>query len=495
MLTSDALRIRADAEPRREVFRCGEGCLTYIEWHRKSSALALRLIEQGVREQECVLLSFPLSEWISYVVALLAVQKAGAIAVSLPSQVNPSTAKKIISLTEARHGIGETAFPGISSLVCDATDTDQDPDFRVPVDPNAIAEIITTSGTTGSPKLVACPHGNLTWGTLSAAEAADRYGDEVVQFLSHPPIGSNAAQRAVTNALRGTPCLYNIPPSFDPVMVSRLIANRSIEQIAIVPAAATALLRVCQGMSFHAVTRVYLTAAFTPPWVASGLVELFPNATIFNNYGLTEGGGFRIGGSFDSARPGRVGRPLPGHSVRITDDAGNTLPAGTPGTLWVRDSTPYKRFYYRDDSGTEDARSADGWICTNDVAILEEDGRVTLVGRTNDIANVGGLKVALQEVDEEVATIDGVLDCAAFLLPHRTTGDMICMGIVCAPEHAANLEKAKTRLAQELGYRSPRLWMNVTDIPRTATGKVKREALAEMARARYPELDNSRGRG
>ena len=85
MLTQDALKVRADSQPHREIFRCGEDNLTYGEWHRRSSALALSFIEQGVQQEECVALSFAMPEWINYVIALLAVQKVGAIAVSLPS--------------------------------------------------------------------------------------------------------------------------------------------------------------------------------------------------------------------------------------------------------------------------------------------------------------------------------------------------------------------------------------------------------------------------
>ena len=169
------------------------------------------------------------------------------------------------------------------------------------------------------------------------------------------------------------------------------------------------------------------------------------------------------------------------------------MAVGSAGKLWVRDPTPYRRFYYQKDCSSDDARPADDWVCTNDIAFLDEDGCVTLVGRASDIANVGGLKVPLTEVEEEVAAISGVLDCAAFILPHRTTGDLICIGIVSSPDDVSRLEEAKMRLARQLGSRFPRLWMSVSEIPRTFTGKVEREALVQLALARFPELSADRG--
>jgi acyl-CoA synthetase (AMP-forming)/AMP-acid ligase II len=488
MLTQDALKVRADSQPHREIFRCGEDNLTYGEWHRRSSALALSFIEQGVQQEECVALSFAMPEWINYVIALLAVQKVGAIAVSLPSSAPASIVQGIITRTAVRHSIGQSAFPGVNHLdgVAASEVKDRFLDFRVETGPAAIAEIVVTSGSTGVPKLVACPHGNLTWKTLSASEAAKKFRDKTEQYLTHPPVGSNAAQRKVISALRGTRCVYNILPYFDPALVSQLIASRGIETVALVPAKAAALLRACKGTSFGGVKRVHLSSAGTPSWVAEGLAQLFPNATILNWYGLTEGGIFRIGGIYDGARPSWIGYPAERHSVRITDDQGNKLPAGTSGQLWVRDSAPYRRFYYPEGDTAVDG---DGWMRTNDVASLDEDGAVTLTGRASNIANVGGMKVTLTEVEEEVSTLEGVLDCAAFKLPHRTTGDMICIGIVSSPDDESRLEKAKARLAREFGYRFPRLWIKVPAIPRTFTGKVEREALAQIALKQFPELD------
>ena len=497
MLTSDALRIRAESDPDREIFRCGEDTLTYGEWHRKSSDLARSFISQGVQQQERVVLSFSIDEWISYVIALLAVQKAGAVAVSVSSNLPSSTEQKVIAQTAARHSVGQIPIPGVNYLNWLETTQTPDPNFQVATDPAAIAEIVVTSGSTGLPKLVACPHGNLTWDTLSADQAASRFQNRTVQFLTHPPIGSNAAQRKVVNALRGTSSIYNVLPVFDALTVSHLMATRRIDVVALVPAKAAALLRACKGRSFSQVSWVHLGSAHTPPWMADGLTQLFPNAVIRNNYGLTEGGRFRIGGIYDAARPSWIGYPADGQSndfsVLIMDDQGKELPTGTPGKLWIRDTTPYPRYYYGVDSSTGTTTySADGWMCTNDIAFLEEDGSVTLVGRTSEIGNVGGLKVSLVEIEDEVAKLDCVIDCAAFKLPHRTTGDMIGIGIVSNPDDGARLELAKARLARELGYRLPRLWISVPEIPRTFTGKVEREKLAQIAINQFPDLKVTR---
>lgn len=492
MLTSDALAIRANSTPDKEVFRCGEDVLTYGAWHSRSSALANSLVRQGVQQQERVILCFPEYEWVSYVIALLAVHKIGAIAVSLPSALPASTVQKIIAQTDARHSVGEIEFPGVNRLAWVEEAEDQDSNFRVAMDPSAIAEILVTSGTTGMPKLVACPHGNLTWKTLSPDALAERFQNRVVEVLGNPLIGSNPAQRAISIALRGTMILYNVLPSFEPARVLQLIASRQVENLALVPVRAAALLRVGSGLSFHEVRRVYLTSSHTPPWIAEGLAQLFPRAEIINAYGLTEGGRFRIEGTYDAVRPGRIGHPLNGHSFRITDEEGNEVATGTPGKLWIHDPTPYPRFYYREDYVTSnDDYLADGWICTNDIAFLDGDGCVTLVGRTDDIANVGGLKVALRDVEDEVAAIGGVLDCAAFTVPHRTIGDLICIGIVNQPDNQSHLEKAKARLARQLGSRFPRVWISVPEIPRTFTGKVQRDALAQLALAQFPELNKT----
>jgi long-chain acyl-CoA synthetase len=498
MLTSDALRIRAESQPERIIFQCGPDSLTYLDWHRRSSAAARGLVVLGVRQQECVLLTFNQNQWINYVIALLAVQKAGAIAVPLPEGLPKSMADKIAAITRARYAVGsrysvgDMGIPGVRELshpelMCDGNTQE---DFQVPVTPDQVAEIIMTSGTTGDPKLVACPHGNLAWETLSPEAAARRYGNEVVPHLSASLMGTNGAQRLVSNALRGTPFVYYLLPSFEPAEAARLIREMEISELTLVPVQATALLRYCEGISFERVVQIHLGSAHTPAWVANGLAALFPHAEILNKYGLTEGGQIRLRGRYDATRPGWIGHPRDGHSVRITDNDGHELPARTQGMLWVRDSAPNQRYYYGDESSSESPSSADGWISTGDIALMGDDGSVTLIGRTKDIANVGGLKVPLKDVDEAVAAMGGVLDCGAFVLPHRTVGDLICMAIVLEPGADTEIEEGKARIARQLGSWAPRFWTVVTEIPRTLTGKIRREFLADLARTEEPGLAN-----
>lgn len=496
LLTSDLLRICAKYLPDKAPIRSGVNKLTYLEWHLASSGLARRLVQAGVRPYDRVIIAFPEKMWIDYVISLLAAQKAGATPVSLPEVIAKSFGKQIAVNAGAAWQLGTVEIDGLMRINYEnRAFPDENPDFQIPVTSDAIAEIITTSGTTAHPKLIACPHGNMVWlphrrsefpvqhAQLSSLPVAEQRSE--TRLLAFVSIGTNAAQRIVSRALYGLPVIHYLMPYFDVALMTRMLTEERIDDVTLVPVLAAAFVRSCDSAPFESVKVVHLGSAQTPASTVNRLIRIFPNAEIRNEYGLSEGGSIRVQGTYNFDNPSHVGIPLPGTDVRITDISGAEVPHGSSGLIWVRSAAPHQRFYYNDEIVSRSVFSADGWIATSDLGFIDKDGGLILEGRTGEVANVGGYKVSLMALDAIVSEMEGVLECASFVLPHPTMGDLICMATVVDPASRGSFERSKGRVAASLGYMAPRVWMDVDEIPRTVTGKPIRRKLKMAHRRLY----------
>jgi malonyl-CoA/methylmalonyl-CoA synthetase len=212
------------------------------------------------------------------------------------------------------------------------------------------------------------------------------------------------------------------------------------------------------------------------------LVGQYPH----ERYGMTEIGIVLSNPLDGERRPGTVGRPLPGVEIRIAGDAGEPLPDGTPGEIWVRAPTVFAG-YDGDDAATR-ASFRDGWFCTGDTATRSPDGYVTILGRTSvDILKSGGEKLSALEIEDALREHPDVADVAVVGLPDDTWGEIAVAVVVPRTGSGARdalaeprlRAWAKTRLAP---YKVPKRVVVVDELPRNALGKVVKTELARRLR-------------
>ena len=192
--------------------------------------------------------------------------------------------------------------------------------------------------------------------------------------------------------------------------------------------------------------------------------------------GASECSTFLSGSPARPAPPGSAGYAQPGRTVAIIDDGGAPLAAGQPGALAVRRDDPGLMLGYLDQPGDTAARYRGDWFVTGDQAVMADDGAVTLLGRGDDIMNAGGFRVAPPEIEEVLATHPGAGDVAAAEIAVGP-GSSVIGAFWTGPAAESDLRAlAETQLAR---YKQPRIWRRLDALPRTQTGKVNRRALRE----------------
>ena len=206
-------------------------------------------------------------------------------------------------------------------------------------------------------------------------------------------------------------------------------------------------------------------------------LAFFPEGSVWEFYGSTEGGATRISPEEWLRKPGSVGTPRPGAAVLVRDDGGSPLPPGTVGTVWVRDAHVERFSYWGDEEKTRAAWDGDAFT-VGDVGRLDEDGYLFLEGRRDDTIISGGVNVYPQEVEAVLHEHPAVAECAVYGREHPEWGQEVCALVVLVEGAVVGAEELRAWARERLaGFKCPRHFDFVEALPRTPTGKVLRRGL------------------
>ena len=203
-------------------------------------------------------------------------------------------------------------------------------------------------------------------------------------------------------------------------------------------------------------------------------LELFPAGSIWEFYGSTEGQATRISTEEWLKKPGSVGRAIPDVEILIADERGNELDRGETGEIWISDPNGERWSYWRDRAKTASAWRGDAFS-VGDIGYLDPSGYLYLEGRKHDTIITGGVNVYPQEVEAVLATHPSVLEVVVYGSDDEEWGQRVCAAVV--PKYGQPLDPdrlkswARERLA---GYKTPRVIEVWDELPRTATGKLRR---------------------
>jgi len=170
---------------------------------------------------------------------------------------------------------------------------------------------------------------------------------------------------------------------------------------------------------------------------------------------------------------------LPGVEVRLADETGAPVPAGTAGEIEVRGPNVFLEYWQR--PADTAAAFRDGWFRTGDTAVMDQ-GSYRILGRSSvDIIKTGGFKVSALEIEEELRSHPDIAECAVVGIPDEEWGERVCVAVEPAPGTALTLGAlqawAKERLAP---YKVPRAFRTVVALPRNAMGKVMKPEVAKL---------------
>ena len=368
------------------------------------------------------------------------------------------------------------------SLLARATHFD---DAHIPAQRSAddLAAILYTSGTTGRSKGAMLSHGNLLsnaltlksyWGWRTLAEGGDVLIHALSIFHVH---GLFVASHGAL--LAGAKMLWLA--RFDAKAVVRELPRASVFMG--VPTLYVRLLdeptltrEACQNM------RVFISGS--APLLLDTFVQFAQRAghTILERYGMSETV-MLTSNPYDpedgARRGGTVGFPLPGVGVRVVDSDGVAMPTGAVGAIEVRGPNVFAG-YWRMPEKTREEFTADGWFRTGDVGRIDDDGYVSIVGRSKDLIISGGYNVYPAEIEGVLNDLPGIAESAVVGVPHRDFGEAVVAVVVARAGVALDTE-ALTRVlkAKIANFKVPKAIFVVAELPRNAMAKVQKNLLRE----------------
>ncbi|WFR82738.1 fatty acid--CoA ligase family protein [Arthrobacter sp. Y-9] len=294
-----------------------------------------------------------------------------------------------------------------------------------------------------------------------------------VSTLAPGPVSYSLTLYAVIECL-ATGGSVHVADAFDPIALGPRLAAGGISRVVAVPAVVQAITDGARRdpERFASLDLIVTGGANLSSAIRTGLARALPQVRLISYYGAAEIG--FIGDSRDG--DGTAIAVYPGIEVSVRDRAGEELPDGEPGTLWVRAAACSDGYL----AGTTDAvlRQPDGWATVHDQA-RHVGERIELLGRSGDIVVSGGHKIALPEVERAFEDMPGLGAVCAVAVPDARLGSVVAL--VLEGEHAPGKEAlqawARERLAPQF---VPRRWYLAPRLPRTVGGKIRRPATAEL---------------
>jgi acyl-CoA synthetase (AMP-forming)/AMP-acid ligase II len=343
--------------------------------------------------------------------------------------------------------------------------------------PNDIALVLHTSGSTGRPKRVPIRHRNLA---ASAHNIVDHYAltPKDVALCAMPLFHVHGLVASTISTLLSGGTVV-VPNKFNPLSFWRTVRDCNVTWYSAVPTIHQLLLSRAgdeRPQGAENLRFIRSCSAALPPEMMAKMESVF-GAPVLEAYGMTEASHQMCSNPLAPAahKAGSVG-PGTGVRVSIMDAKGNHLPQGERGEVVIQG--PNVVDGYENNPEANAASFTNGWFRTGDQGFLDADAYLVLTGRIKELINRGGEKIAPREIDEVLLGHPAVAEAVAFGFAHPTWGEEVAAAVVLKEPQSESeiLAYCKERLAE---FKRPKKLYIVETIPRTATGKIQRGAVAK----------------
>jgi malonyl-CoA/methylmalonyl-CoA synthetase len=347
-------------------------------------------------------------------------------------------------------------------------------------EPDDLAAILYTSGTTGRSKGAMLTHGNL----LSNAQVLKEYwgwrpGDVLIHAL--PIFHVHGLFVALHGALlNGSKIIWMA--KFDPKLVIEKMSRATVFMG--VPTLYVRMLAE-RSLTKEAASHMRLFVSGSAPLLLETFSEWKERTghTILERYGMSETV-MLTSNPYDpkqgERRGGTVGFPLPGVSVRVRGEADRELAPGEIGDIQVKGPNVFKGYWQMPEK-TREEFTGDGWFKTGDVGKIDERGYVSIVGRSKDLIISGGYNVYPAEIEAYINEMPGVAESALVGVPHPDFGEVGVAVVTAKPGAKLDAEQIVAGLkAQLANFKIPKRCFVVDELPRNTMGKVQKNLLREQ---------------
>jgi acyl-CoA synthetase (AMP-forming)/AMP-acid ligase II len=477
---------------------------TYGELDHLIGRFAAGLAAEGFGPGDTLIMFLPnLPEWP---IAALGAMSAGGVvsgansmstSSELAYQVRDANARFIVTIPQFLSTVREAASkigPMTTIVLGDATEclsfalllecADDEP--RLMLDPNALAALPYSSGTSGLPKGVMLTHENIVSNVLQFSQASG-WPDTAVSLAFLPMFHIYGFTVVLLSGLMRGMTLVTVP-RFEPEPFLRAVQDYHVTHLAVVPP-------VLQFLALHPLVDSYDLSSLAV--VGCGAAPLGSDleqkasqrlkCEVGQGYGMTESSGV-IAISYPSRfRLGSSGQLLPGTEARVVKpDTAEDVERGVPGEIWFRGPQTFKG-YLNNDEMTSATVAADGWVRTGDIGYLDNDGYLFITDRLKELIKVKGFQVAPAELEALLHTHPAVIDAAVIGRNDARDGERPVAYVVA--RGGITPDELKQWVAQRVSeYKQLADIAFCEQIPKTLSGKILRRVLRARDAQRLPDI-------
>jgi malonyl-CoA/methylmalonyl-CoA synthetase len=355
------------------------------------------------------------------------------------------------------------------------------------LEPERRAMILYTSGTTSKPKGVVSTHANIEAQITTLVEAWGWQSEDSIPLflpLHHIHGIVNVMSCALWSGAR-VDCF----DSFDAQAILERVANKEYSVFMGVPTIYVKLIRILEDADdgdrkrytdgFGQMRLMISGSAALPASVHEQWTQL-TGQKLLERYGMTEIGMGISNPLHGERRPGAVGMPLPGVTIRLIGEAGELMEGeGEAGEIQVRGPAVFSEYWRKPDVTQESF--VDGWFRTGDMAVLE-DGYYRIMGRLSvDIIKSGGYKLSALEIESTLLMHPAIRECAVVGVPDDTWGEVVAVAVVARDGEDIELPALKEWATERMSaYKIPKSLLLLEDLPKNAMGKVTKPAVQDL---------------